>query len=146
MAKEVYGFKIRDNDYQHDPKDKLKYMLYINIKNLLIPIKKEFQQGWSNALFEFNDMLEILKYNKIQEFITYDPTEDTICKHPYELNTKDEIQECESDGEWNRFPHEMIIPSDEEVKILKDYNINLKQLSNLETSKLEKTLKYHEMF
>lgn len=140
MSKEVYGFEITDNDHVSSNG----YMLYTNKKGLLTPAIEEFQKGLS-TFFNFDNMINVLKNNKISQLITYFPQNlDTICKHPYEITNDDDFEACKDDGNWNKYNHSEIYLNKEKVLIFKKNNIKLKKLSNKEISELERTLKFHK--
>jgi hypothetical protein len=118
-------------------------MLYIIKDNMLKPVIKEFEMG-HNKMFRFNQMIECLKFNKINKLLTYSPSySETVCSAPYEINNEEELEQCEVEGKWNRFSHLEIFLSKEEEKILKDNNLILIRLNEDEINKLESKLKFY---
>ena len=138
--KTVYVFEIQDTYMEIE--DVENFMLYTKKNNLLRPAIDAFERG-DNKLFSFQSMVSCLKYNKVSEIITYLPNSETVCSHPYELEDKEIIDECEKEGYWNRFNHQEVDFSNKESEILKKENIKIISLNDEEVSKLEKKLKLH---
>ena len=72
---DVYGFEVIDNDSS----EKNHFMLYLIKNNILKPVIKEFERG-INEMFTFEQMIECLKFNKINRLLTYNPNfSETVC-------------------------------------------------------------------
>jgi hypothetical protein len=138
--KDIYIFEIQDNDHKEPDKN---LMLYQNKNSLLIPLVKNFENGWSEFP-SFENIIKFLKENKINNLTSYFPNDlDTICSHPYEIGDFTDY-ELENGACFHRFYHFEFSPSKNQINILKENNINIKYLNSKEISKLEQSLKYHQ--
>lgn len=140
LMKEIYIFEIQDNDHYEYNRN---LMLYQNKDYLLTPLIKEFENGQSKFP-SFENIIQFLKENKINNLTSYFPNDlDTVCSQPYEIEDFTDY-ELENGACFHRFYHFEFSPSKNQIKTLKENNINIKYLNSKEISELEQSLKYHQ--
>ncbi len=142
MEKEIFGFKVTDNDRPDSHNDEY-YMFYLHLKNLLVPIYKEFSKGFMSPV-DVNQAIASLKEMNIKSLTTFCPNLETVVSLPYEITNEEDFRACEADGLWNRFDHSEIYQNSDLGKLMKESGINLKILNSKKIEELNKKLEYYE--